>query len=188
MVRFKQMVSAGLCLLLLASSVLPLRATATALSQEDPAFSTAADTTEPTVPEAEDTVQRTSSEELMDAVLSTDPADAASPITAQPQYPEAPYVQEFNYSADVVFSGIFDTDQFYFRLRNYWKVQYAYARVQFTLSQLIGDGPASLTFSVNNKPVYSCKVSYNEGREQIVYVPIPVSMQNVGYNSFGITG
>lgn len=188
MVRFKQMVSAGLCLLLLASSVLPLRATATALSQEDPAFSTAADTTEPTVPEAEDTVQRTSSEELMDAVLSTDPADAASPITAQPQYPEAPYVQEFNYSADVVFSGIFDTDQFYFRLRNYWKVQYAYARVQFTLSQLIGDGPASLTFSVNNKPVYSCKVSYNEGREQIVYVPIPVSMLNVGYNSFGITG
>lgn len=188
MVRFKQLASAGLCLLLLASSVLPLRAAATALSQEGPAVSAAADTTEPTAPEVEDTVQRTSSDELMDAVLSTDPADAASPITAQPQYPEAPYVQEFNYSADVVFSGIFDTDQFYFRLRNYWKVQYAYARVQFTLSQLIGDGPASLTFSVNNKPVYSCKVSYNEGREQIVYVPIPVSMLNVGYNSFGITG
>lgn len=188
MVRFKQMASAGMCLLLLASSVLPLKATATTLFQEAPAFSTAADTTEPTVPEAEDTAQRTSSEELMDAVLSTDPADVASPITAQPQYPEAPYVQEFNYSADVVFSGIFDTDQFYFRLRNYWKVQYAYARVQFTLSQLIGDGPASLTFSVNNKPVYSCKVSYNEGREQIVYVPIPASMLNVGYNSFGITG
>ena len=182
------MAAAGLCLLLLASSVLPLGAAATALPQESAAASAAADAADPAVPETEDTVQHTSSEELMDAVLSTDPADAAAPITAQPQYPEAPYVQEFGYSADVVFSGIFDTNQFYFRVRNYWKVQYAYARVQFTLSQLIGDGPASLTFSVNNKPVYSCKVSYNEGREQIVYVPIPVSMLSVGYNSFGITG
>ncbi len=132
--------------------------------------------------------QRATSQELLDAVMSTDPAQAADPITQQPQYPEAPYVQQFGYSDDVVFSGIFDTDQFYFRVRNYWNTQYAYAQVQFTLSQLIGDGPASLTFSVNNKPIYSCKVDYQNDREQIVYVPIPVDLLNIGYNSFGVTG
>ena len=73
-------------------------------------------------------------------------------------------------------------------MRPYWGTQYAYARIQFTLSQLIGDGPASLTFSVNNKPVYSCKVAYTDGQQQILYVPIPVDMLNIGYNSFGVTG
>ncbi len=138
--------------------------------------------------EDEDTLQRATGEELIDAVMSTDPEDAGEPITEEPQYPPAPYVKEFNYSEDVVFSGIFETDQFYFRVRNYWDTQYAYARVQFTLSQLINDGPASLTFSVNNEPIYSCKVDYQDGREQIVYVPIPVDMLNAGYNSFGVTG
>lgn len=200
MFHFKQTAAAVLCLALIVSTMLPFAAGAEPLDTQEPEADsllqeqeeTAASSPDVTdtagLPETESTTQRTTSEELMDAVMSTDPADAAAPLTEEPQYEEAPYVKEFRYSDDVVFSGIFDTDQFYFRVRNYWDTQYAYACVQFTLSQLIGDGPASLTFSVNNQPIYSCKVDYSNGREQIVYVPIPTSMLNVGYNSFGVTG
>ncbi len=132
--------------------------------------------------------ERASSEDLVEAVLNTDPSAAAAPITEEPQYPAAPYVKEFDYSDDVVFSGTYDTNQFYFEVKDYWDTQYAYACVQFTLSQLIGDGPASLTFSLNNEPVYTCSLDYKDGREQIAYVPIPVDMLNTGYNSFGVTG
>ncbi len=134
------------------------------------------------------TVQRATTQDLNEAVMSTNPEDAAAPITEKPDYDETPYVAEFDYSSSVVFSGVFDTNQFYFQIEDYWDTEYAYARVQFTLSQLIGDGPASLTFSLNNEPIYSCKVDYNNGKEQIAYVPIPVSMLNKGYNSFGVTG
>ena len=187
--QFKRAAALCLCFLFVAGSLFSLSAQAVS-RLPDTASSDSAEPAEsdPTSPETENAVPRTASEELLDSVLHTDPADAAAPITEPPQYPAAPYRKEFGYTDDVVFSGIFDTDQFYFRVRNYWNTQYAYASIQFTLSQLIGDGPASLTFSINNKPIYSCKVDYNRGREQIVYVPIPVSLLNVGYNSFGITG
>lgn len=188
MLSCKRAIAACLSLLLVLGSLLPLSALAVSPATQETTAASSEAAAAPEAPETEVSVQNTTSEELMDAVMQTDPADAAAPITQEPQYPEAPYVKEFGYTDDVVFSGIFDTNQFYFRVRNYWNTQYAYARIQFTLSQLIGDGPASLTFSVNNKPIYSCKVDYNSGREQIVYVPIPVSMLNTGYNSFGITG
>lgn len=189
MKRLKKAAAVCLCLLLMSGAASALADTVTPEQQEqETTTASQAESTTDTAPETEDTVQRTTSEDLMDAVMETNPEDAAEPITEKPEYEEAPYVKAFGYSEDVVFSGIFDTDQFYFRIRNYWKTQYAYARVQFTLSQLIGDGPASLTFSVNNTPIYSCKVDYNNGREQIVYVPIPLEMLRSGYNSFGVTG
>ena len=189
MKRLKKAAAVCLCLLLMSGTASAFADTVSPEQQEQE--ETTASQTENTAddaPETEDTVQRATSEDLMDAVMETNPEDAAEPITEKPEYEEAPYVKAFGYSEDVVFSGIFDTDQFYFRIRNYWETQYAYARVQFTLSQLIGDGPASLTFSVNNTPIYSCKVDYNNGREQIVYVPIPLEMLRSGYNSFGVTG
>ena len=146
-----------------------------------------ADTQQTAATEVQD-IQEGTSQELLDAVMDTNPEDAGVPILQEPEHPQTPYTKEFTYTEDVLLSGIFDTNQFYFRVRPYWGTQYAYARIQFTLSQLIGDGPASLTFSVNNKPVYSCKVAYTDGQQQILYVPIPVSLLNIGYNSFGVTG
>lgn len=146
-----------------------------------------ADTQQTATTEVQD-IQEGTSQELLDAVMDTNPEDAGLPILQEPEHPQTPYTKEFTYTEDVLLSGIFDTNQFYFRVRPYWGTQYAYARIQFTLSQLIGDGPASLTFSVNNKPVYSCKVAYTDGQQQILYVPIPVSLLNIGYNSFGVTG
>ena len=146
-----------------------------------------ADTQQTTTTEVQD-IQEGTSQELLDAVMDTNPEDAGVPILQEPEHPQTPYTKEFTYTEDVLLSGIFDTNQFYFRVRPYWGTQYAYARIQFTLSQLIGDGPASLTFSVNNKPVYSCKVAYTDGQQQILYVPIPVNLLNIGYNSFGVTG
>ena len=146
-----------------------------------------ADTQQTATTEVQD-IQEGTSQELLDAVMDTNPEDAGVPILQEPEHPQTPYTKEFTYTEDVLLSGIFDTNQFYFRVRPYWGTQYAYARIQFTLSQLIGDGPASLTFSVNNKPVYSCKVAYTDGQQQILYVPIPVSLLNIGYNSFGVTG
>lgn len=146
-----------------------------------------ADTQQTATTEVQD-IQEGTSQELLDAVMDTNPEDAGVPILQEPEHPDSPYTKEFTYTEDVLLSGIFDTNQFYFRVRPYWGTQYAYARIQFTLSQLIGDGPASLTFSVNNKPVYSCKVAYTDGQQQILYVPIPVSLLNIGYNSFGVTG
>ena len=176
--KFRKGLAAALCLVTLSGLCLPMGALADPVEEEE---TTAA-------PEAEEEIQKTTSEELTDAVLELDPADAMEPITQEPEHPDASYSKEFGYTEDVLLSGIFETNEFYFRVRNYWQTQYAYARIQFTLSQLIGEGPASLTFSVNDKPVYSCKVAYSDGREQIIYVPIPVDMLRVGFNSFGISG
>ena len=50
------------------------------------------------------------------------------------------------------------------------------------------DVPASLTFMVNNVPVTTYQMDYRNGKEQILYVEIPVDMLKEGYNSFDITG
>ena len=176
--KFRRMLAAALCLAALSGACLPVLARADQVEEEE---TTAA-------PEAEEEIQKTTSEELTDAVLELDPADALEPITQEPEHEDASCSKEFGYTEDVLLSGIFETNEFYFRVRNYWQTRYAYARVQYTLSQLIGEGPASLTFSVNDKPIYSCKVAYSDGREQIIYVPIPVDMLRVGFNSFGISG
>ncbi len=188
MLRFHKLAAASLCLLLLNTVSMPVSATKAAST---PASENAA-TNE--ISEDEGATQETTSDtnatskDLTDAVMETNPEDASAPITERPEYDEAPYVTEFDYTSSVVFSGVFETNQFYINIPDYWNTQYAYACIQFTASQLIGDGPASLTFSLNNEPIYSCKVAYENGKEQIAYIPIPISRLNKGYNSFGVTG
>ncbi len=180
--------SAGLCVLLLTCSLLPVQAAPAKAANTEPEEDISEEEMDEEFDELDPEAEDATSQDLIDAVLNSDPETAGMPITEAPQYSDAPYVKEFNFSEDIVFSGIFDTNQFYFRIPDYWNTQYIYAQVAFTLSQLINDDPASLTFSVNNQPIYSCKVNYESGQEQTVYVPIPLSMLNEGYNSFGITG
>lgn len=93
---------------------------------------------------------------------------------------KARYHRDFQYSNDVVLSGIFGTNSYYSQVPDYWKTSYVYAGVQVRLSQMIQDVPASLTFMVNNVPVTTYQMDYRNGKEQILYVEIPVDMLKEG--------
>ncbi len=128
------------------------------------------------------------SEELIRAILATDPSDAGMPNRTPPEVPETAYSKSFAYGQDYTLHGIFSTHSLFFEVPDYWKSGYAYAQIEFTLSPLIEDVPASLTFSVNSVPVYSCQVDYKYGKAQTVYVPIPLSLLREGFNEFNVSG
>lgn len=140
------------------------------------------------VPEVQQEENGATPEGLVAAVLDSNPEDASEPVVTPPSVPKTTYRKVFNYSGDILLSGIFQSQGYYFEVENYWDCGYAYAQIEFTLSQLIDDVPASLTFSVNSTPVYSCKVDYKKGKTQTVYVSIPVELLNTGFNEFAITG
>ena len=117
-------------------------------------------------------------------------AEDLSPQQALTVRPEvnAPHHKDFPYPSDVVLSGLFQTHTFYFYVESYWDTRYAYAEIQLDVSQLISDVPASLTFTVNDSPVVSYLIDYQNGRSQAFYVPFPMRLLREGYNTFGVTG
>lgn len=127
--------------------------------------------------------------EISRYVLSSDPSSAGAPVTEPPDVPESQYAKTFHYSSRVTFSGIYKTNTFSFKKEEYWETRYAYAQIEFSVSPLITDGvPASLTFSVNDTPVSSCRIDYSLGETQTAYVTIPVDLLNDGYNNLSVTG
>jgi cellulose synthase operon protein B len=124
---------------------------------------------------------------LAETVLASNPSSAALPNALPPQEPPASHTKVFSYDNDMLFSGIYNSNSYFFNVEAYWKVVYAYASVQFSISPLIENIPASLTFFVNSTPVSSCKVDYSNGKTQITYVEIPVSLLRKGYNQFTIS-
>lgn len=131
----------------------------------------------------------TTREEAISTIMETNPEDADEPVTVMPTLPDADYTKKFTYGDDLTMSGIFETQTLYFQVEDYWEVVYGYARIEFTLSQLIeGDVPASLTIMVNNTPVYTCKLDYEAGRTQTTYAEIPLELITEGYNTFDLTG
>ena len=128
-----------------------------------------------------------SQNEIMEKLISANPEDSQQALTAKPRV-SAPHHKDFTYLSDIVLSGIFQTDTYYFHVENYWDAQYAYAEIQIDVSQLISDVPASLTFTVNDSPVVSYLIDYQNGRSQTFYVEIPMRLLREGYNVFGITG
>lgn len=125
--------------------------------------------------------------EALDNIMDSEPEDAEEPNTKEPDVRAENY-KDFEYSEDIVLSGIFQTNTYYFQIPDYWDSTYVYARMEVELSQMIQDVPASLTFMVNNVPVASYKMDYQNGKTQILYVEIPVDMVKEGYNSFDVTG
>lgn len=125
--------------------------------------------------------------DVLSTVTATNPEDAAAPVT-EPGVHNAPYFKDFSYGQNILFSGIFKTNHFYFQVPTYWDVQYAYAQIEVELSQLIQDVPASLTFMVNEDPVATYRMDYRTGSTQVFYVEIPLEALRDGYNSFDITG
>jgi hypothetical protein len=134
------------------------------------------------------TAKQTSPDSLAGKVLASDPSSAASPVTEEPKEPAASYRKIFSFSSDQLFSGIYKSSEFYFSVEKYWKTVYAFARIEFSVSPLIRNVPASLTFFVNSTPVSSCKVDYGSGKTQVAYIEIPVSALKTGYNKLTVSG
>ena len=122
-------------------------------------------------------------------VLSSDPETAGDPQRERPETPDAQHHQIFKFSQNIVLQGIFERSGYFFKVQKYWDTVYALAQIEYTVSPLIADDvPASLTFFINDQPIYSCSVKYENGASQIVYVPIPEKFLKEGFNEFAITG
>ena len=124
---------------------------------------------------------------LLSSIAQFNPEDAGTPLTSKPQT-TAPHHKDFEYAADVLLDGVFQSNAMYFQMENYWDVRYAFAEIQVDVSQLISNVPASLTFMVNDTPVASYLIDYENGRSQTFYVEFPTRLLREGYNRFEITG
>lgn len=131
----------------------------------------------------EDTEEMSSKEEAYEQILESDPYEATKPNTVKPEIPDTTYQNYFSFDSSRVLKGIFSSTSFYFSIPKYWDTRFVYTVIEYNTSKLITEEvPASLTFMVNNTPVYSCNVSYQEGRTQLVYVTIPIELLKEGYN------
>lgn len=140
-------------------------------------------------PEAADMTMDAGNEHpfLSDSQFAAAVEGAGTPLTHL-DVPESNYFNDFSYSDDIVLSGIYQTNKYFFQVPAYWDCQYAYARLEVELSQLIQDVPASLTFLINGVPITSYKMDYRDGSVQTFFVEIPLEELTEGYNSFDITG
>ncbi len=125
-------------------------------------------------------------EDAIAKILSMNPEDATDPITIKPEYEETTYTKDVTFSQTTL-KGIFSSVEIFFYVPDYWETEYVYAEIQYDLSELIEDIVSSMTFSVNNEPIESCKISYVGGDTQISYIKIPMELVNAGYNSFSIS-
>ncbi len=126
---------------------------------------------------------------VIDYVLSSSPETSGQPERERPSLPETDYRKVFRFSEDTLIRGVFEKKSLYVRTNDYWEIGYAYAQIEYTVSPLIrGDVPASLTFFINDRPIYSCAVDYQNGASQVTYVSIPVSLLQEGYNEFAVSG
>ncbi len=144
--------------------------------------------------DAKESIPETSGAEVQEGprgalqhIMEMNPEDAKSPLLEIP-VKKAGFFKDFAYSEDIVMSGIFEANAYYFQIPKYWDTRYAYAQIEVELSQLIKDVPASLTFMVNGVPITSYAMDYQNGRTQTFIVEIPLELLAEGYNKFEITG
>ncbi len=151
---------------------------------------------EETTPENEETAstQNSNVDVLEDAtkedsivqILSTNPEDANEPVRVAPVYPETTYAKDI-YFSQTTLHGIFSSKELFFDVPDYWETKYVYAQIQYDVSELIQSIASSITFSVNNVPVSSYSIAYEEGSTQICYLEIPLDLIKEGYNSLSIS-
>jgi hypothetical protein len=125
-------------------------------------------------------------EDAIAEILAMNPEDATDPTIVVPEYEETTYTKDVTFS-QATLQGIFSSTEIFFYVPDYWETEYVYAEIQYDLSQLIEDVVSSMTFSVNNTPIESTKISYDAGNTQITYIKIPMELVNEGYNSFTIS-
>ena len=115
-----------------------------------------------------------------------DPESAPPPNQSEPVYPTVSHTDDTFFYRKTL-KGIYSSSDLYFYVQDYWDTKYAYARIQYDVSQLIESSSSSVTFSINNIPIQSYKLEYKEGSSQILYVKIPMEQVRTGFNSFSIS-
>lgn len=115
-----------------------------------------------------------------------DPESAPPPEQSEPVYPTVSHTDDTFFYRKTL-KGIYSSSDLYFYVQDYWDTKYAYARIQYDVSQLIESSSSSVTFSINNIPIQSYKLEYKEGSSQILYVKIPMEQVRTGFNSFSIS-
>jgi len=125
-------------------------------------------------------------EDTIATILDMNAEDAIDPTVIRPEYEETTYTKDVTFS-QATLNGIFSSTEVFFYVPDYWETEYVYAEIQYDLSQLIEDIVSSMTFSVNNIPIESYKISYHDGKTQTAYVKIPIDLVKTGYNSLSIS-
>lgn len=112
--------------------------------------------------------------------------NAGEPNRKEPQTVKTSHTQDVFFSPTVL-KGILSSSDLYFYVPEYWDTKYVYVALEYRASQLIRETASALTFSVNQTPISSCKITYEGGDSQIAYVVIPMEMVQEGYNSFTVS-
>ncbi len=135
---------------------------------------------------SEEDLEDATRESMIEGILSQNPEDAGDAIRVKPEVPRTTYTKDVSFSRTVM-KGIFSSTELFFYVPEYWETEYVYAEIQYEVSQLIQSKASSMTFSVNNVTISSCRVAFEEGNKQIAYVQIPIELVKEGYNSFTIS-
>ena len=127
-----------------------------------------------------------SREDAISQILSTNPEDAAEPARTMPDHPKTTYTEDIFFTQTTL-HGIFSSNELFFNVPNYWDTKYIYVELQYDISELVQSIVSSITFSVNNIPISSYRIAYEDGATQICYLEIPLELVNKGYNSLAIS-
>lgn len=178
-------ISVGCMVMLLSMTLLPLEAYGSNISV-------------PEITETQETVAESQADENMSQEATApgvegvnylpvvDPESAPTPDQSEPVYPSVSHTDDtFFYKKTL--KGIYSSADLYFYVQDYWDTKYAYARIQYDVSQLIESASSSVTFSINNIPIQSYKLEYKDGNSQILYVKIPMEQVRTGINNFSVS-
>jgi hypothetical protein len=119
-------------------------------------------------------------------ILSTNPEDAGEPLRVKPDFSDTTYTKDVFFSQSTL-HGIFSSNELFFYIPAYWDTKYIYTEIQYDVSELIQSIASSITFSVNNVPISSYRIAYEEGSTQTCYLQIPMDAVKEGYNSLSIS-
>lgn len=125
-------------------------------------------------------------ENIIAQILSMNPEDAGEPVRELPSHPKTTYSDDVFYTQTTL-QGIFSSNELFFYIPNYWDTKYVYVEIQYDVSELIQSIASSLTFSVNNIPVSSYRISYEDGNTQTCYLEIPMELVKEGFNSLSLS-
>lgn len=111
---------------------------------------------------------------------------AGEPVRELPELPDAEYTTDVFYTQTTM-QGIFSNRELFFFIPEYWELKYVYVELEYDASELIQGIASSLTFRLNDAPITSYRINYEEGNSQTCYLVIPAEQVQEGYNSLMIS-
>lgn len=119
-------------------------------------------------------------------MLSENMEMAGEPVRELPELPETEYTTDVFYTQTTM-QGIFSNRELFFYIPEYWDLKYVYVELEYDASELIQGIASSLTFRLNDAPITSYRIDYEEGSSQTCFLVIPVEQVQEGYNSLMIS-